>query len=215
MIASSSDDFAYDAAHQVSSFEYDAMGRLTSDGARTYTWDLASRLTGFTGSDGTGAFQYDALGLMITGARNYVWNYALGLPSIAVERQGQADVRYYVHLPNGVMLYRVNATDDARHFYHFDEMGNTVMLTDDGGAVSDSYAVTPYGEVVSRAGTTENPFTFQGAFGVMQIGRSDLYYMRARFYAAARAGFLSRDPILSLEPRSINPYQYAKANPLR
>ncbi len=32
---------------------------------------------------------------------------------------------------------------------------------------------------------------------------------------ANHTGFLSRDPILSLEPRSINPYQYAKANPLR
>ena len=213
--APTTQDLTYDAAHQINSFTYDQMGRLVSDGTRTYTWDLASRLTGFRNGGGTGSFQYDALGLMITGARNYVWNYALGLPSIAVEREGQADVRYHVHLPNGVLLYSINAATGARHYYHFDEMGNTVMLSDDNGVVTDSYAVTPYGEVLNRTGNTTNRFTFQGAFGVMEIGTSGLYYMRARFYAAATARFLSRDPVLSLEPRSIGPYQYAKVNPLR
>ena len=212
--ASSAQDLSYDAAHQVSSFEYDGMGRLISDGVTTYTWDLASRLTGFSGGGSSASFQYDGLGLLISGRRNYVWNHALALPSMAVEREGEADVRYYVHQPNGVLLHAIDAAGNQRHFYHFDRIGNTVMLTDDSGAVSDSYAVTPYGEVVSRSGSTENPFTFQGALGVMEVESSGLYYMRARFYDSASARFLSRDPILSLEPPTINPYQYARTNPL-
>jgi hypothetical protein len=39
--------------------------------------------------------------------------------------------------------------------------------------------------------------------------------MRARYYDSGSARFLSRDPIGSLDPRAINPYQYAKDSPLR
>ena len=152
---------------------------------------------------------------MTSAAHNYVWNYALALPSIAVVREVQADLRCYVHLPNGVLLCSIDAADNQRHFYHFDEMDNTMFLTDDSGTITDTYGVTPYGEVVSRSGTTENPFTFQGAYGVMQIGTRGLYYMRARFYDAVTARFLSTDPVLSLHPLKMNPYQYALRNPLR
>jgi hypothetical protein len=38
--------------------------------------------------------------------------------------------------------------------------------------------------------------------------------MRARWYDSSKARFLSRDPINSLAPTKINPYQYAEANPL-
>jgi hypothetical protein len=39
--------------------------------------------------------------------------------------------------------------------------------------------------------------------------------MRARFYDASGARFLSPDPVRLLDPRAINPYQYALANPVR
>ncbi len=43
---------AYDAAHQVFGFIYDAMGRVVSDGLRTYSWNLASRLVSYSGAEG-------------------------------------------------------------------------------------------------------------------------------------------------------------------
>ena len=53
---------AYDAASQVVGSTYDALGRITDGGARTYDWDPASRLTGITESSGTTTFTYDATG---------------------------------------------------------------------------------------------------------------------------------------------------------
>jgi len=38
--------------------------------------------------------------------------------------------------------------------------------------------------------------------------------MRARYYDSVTGRFVSRDPVKSIEPRSINPYQYALGNPL-
>jgi RHS repeat-associated protein len=112
------------------------------------------------------------------------------------------------------LLAAVDASGNKRHFYHFDESGSTNFLTDDSGAVTDSYAVTPYGETVMQTGSTANPFTFHGAFGVVQEDATGLYYMRDRYYDATSARFLSRDPNSSLDPRQLNPYQFVEGNPI-
>nr|MDQ2901225.1 hypothetical protein [Acidobacteriota bacterium] len=82
--------------------------------------------------------------------RNFVFDYALKLPALSVVQQGGADLRYYVYLPNRKLLYSVEAADNSHKFYHFDEAGNTAFLTDDGANVTDSYAITPYGESVDH-----------------------------------------------------------------
>jgi RHS repeat-associated protein len=141
-------------------------------------------------------------------------NYALGLPSVAVVNSGGADKRYYIHLPDGTLLYSVEATGNVRNYFHFDEAGNTIFLTADSGSVSASYGITPYGESVTQTGSGSNPFTWQGKFGVMQEGATSLYYLRARYYDAAPGRFLTRDPLDSLAPNAIDPYQYALGNPV-
>src|ERR1700738_3610841 len=93
-------------------------------------------------------------------------------------------------------------------------MGNTVMLSGDNGAVTDSYAITPYGEIADHSGTSDNPFTWQGQYGVFQVGTA-LYNERSRYYDASTARSISRDAVLSTDPRSSEPYAYAKGNPLQ
>jgi len=212
--------FTYNEEDQIIGYTYDGMGRLTADDARTYAWDLASRLTSYAGGGNTVTFAYDGFGMRTSRTadgvtRNYVWNYALGLPSISIVRDASntTNLYYYVHLPNGQLLHRIEVATGARNFYHFDETGTTLFLTDDSGAVTDRYGVQPYGATVSE-GTTDNPFIFQGAWGVMAEGNG-LHYIRARYYDSASARFISKDPVESLHPLKINPYQYAVSNPLR
>jgi len=211
---------AFDAADQVAGSNYDAMGRLNGDSLRTYTWDLASRLKSYSGADGAATAAYDGLGLRTSvnsslGLRKFVWNYATGVPSLATVQDASGDRRYYIYLPDGTLLYAIDASTSARHFYHFDENGSTVLLSNDAGAITDSYGITPYGETVTQNGTTENPFTWLGQWGAMQEGSTSLYYMRARYYDSATARFLSPDPIMSADPVRVNPYQYALANPMQ
>src|SRR5207244_6200060 len=129
------------------------------DTLRTYTWDLASRLTSYTGADGSATTAYDAAGLRVSRTSaggptlNYIWNYATTLPSVATVRSGGADLRYYVYTPQGSLLYSIEAAGNIRHFYHFDQSGSTLLLTDDRASVTDSYAITPYGESVAHTGT--------------------------------------------------------------
>ncbi|UCG58418.1 MAG: hypothetical protein JSU70_02715, partial [Phycisphaerales bacterium] len=215
----STQDLSYDAACQVSTSTYDGMGHLTDDGTRTYTWDLASRMTSYTEDAETVTLTYDAMGQRLSrteggATRSYVWNYALGLSSVSVVTEGGDDLRYYVHTPGGGLLYSIEEADNSRQDYHFDEMGNTLFLTDSAGTVIGSYAYSPYGEMLSSAGGLDNPFTWQGEYGVMDEGNG-LYYVRARYYDANTGRFISRDPIKAIDPREINPYQYALGNPLR
>jgi RHS repeat-associated protein len=212
-------NYSYDAAYQVIGFGYDAMGRRTSDKTRAYDWDAASRLSSFTENGKTVRFQYDSVGVMTQQtnsgvSRDFVWNYAFDLPSVSIARQGGADWSYYVHTPNGELLYSIESSSGKRRYYHYDEIGNTLFLSDDGGVISDSYAYSPEGILLASSGDSENPFTFAGRYGAIRLGNTNLYSMRLRIYDSTTNCFLSRDPIFRLEPNQINPYQYAVGNPV-
>ncbi len=212
--------FAYDAAGQIVGYTYDAMGRLTADGTRTYAWNLASQLTSYTEAGSTASYTYDTFGNVLSRTEGgttdeYVWNYALELPSIAARRQGGIVREYFVHTPGGDLLYSVNATTGAHTYYHYDESGNTLLLTNDASNNTDAWHHTPAGVELARMGTTSTRFTFGGQFGVMQESSSGLYRMRARLYDAVTGRFISRDAVEAGDPRGVNPYQYAYGNPLR
>ena len=210
--------FSYNAGGQLASAAYDALGRVTSQDTRSYTWNLASQLVGFADPTNSAKITYDGIGEMnsttATGAPlSYVFNYAMKYPALSIVRQDGNDLRYFVYLPDGELLYSIEAASGARRFYHFDEMGNTAFLSDNSGAVTDSYGITPYGEVADHIGTSDNPFTWQGQYGAIQEGNG-LYFLRSRHYDASTARFLSPDPIMSIDPLASEPYAYAGGNPL-
>ncbi len=223
LLVSETNTFTYDAASQVSSagHTYDSRGRQTAATGHTYTWDNASRLTGVDGV----TLAYNGLSDLTArteGAAtiHYYYNYAIGLKPIAAEKDEGTEqfLRYYVWTPGGRLLYMIDsANGNKASFYHFDRTGSTLALTDSTGAVTDSYAYTPYGKLLQHNGASEQPFTFVGAWGVRHEGESgNLYHMRARYYDAQTACFLTRDPvwpdIINIE--ELSPYQYASANPL-
>jgi RHS repeat-associated protein len=209
----------FDGASQVEGFTYDPLGRLTADGRRTYTWDLAGRLASYAESGATAKFEYDAFvrrTARIQGAttNSYVWNYGYRMSAISIEQFNGIDRRFYVHTPDGLLLYSIDVATGARTHYHFDEAGNTVFLTDDQQNVVAAYAYGPYGESLGTSGNSDNLFTFQGRFGVMKEGASGLYYMQARYFDSDSVHFLSRDPLPLISPDAVNPYQYAFGNPV-
>jgi len=210
----------FDAGSQVTGYTYDELGRITNATGNSYSWNLASRLTSYTKAGSTTTMAYDGLGHRISRTigtnttSNYVWSYALLLPSILIEKQGVTDYRYYIRMPGGELLYSMNATTNERSFYHFDEMGNTAFISDDSGSIIGSYAYTPFGGLTSSTGELDNLFTWQGEMGAMDEGNG-LYYIRARYFDSDTARFISRDPIEAINPRNINPYQYSFNNPLK
>ena len=210
----------YDAAHQMNNATSDAIGRLTADGLRQYRWDGNSTLTGYDGGDGAAEFTYDGLGSRTSrttaaGTDTYVLNYAHPLATVAIVRSEGVDQRHYLYEPNGRLLQSIEAADNSSTFYHFDHTGSTIMLTDGGGTMTNAYAVAPFGEDVQQQGNSDQPFIYHGAFGVMWERGTTLYNMRRRYYDAATGRFVTRDPILLLDPLGVNSYQFAFNQPLR
>ncbi len=215
------DNLSYDAVSQISSsgYTYDSRGRLTADASHVYTWDSASRLTGIDSI----TLSYNGMGRLLTRTENgqttrYYYNHALALTPVVAERDeatGQF-ARYYVWTPDGGLLYMIDATDGNKvYFYHFDHTGSTLTLTGESGALTDAYAYTPYGRLIQHTGSSSQPFTLSGQWGVMAAG--DLYYMRTRYYDPGTAHFLARDSAWGTNLESVpelNPYIYALCNPL-
>ncbi len=155
----------FDAAGQDAALSYDALGRRTGDGTRSYSWDGAGRLVG--ANDGTDSydFTWDGLGRVLSGRVNlgplteFTWNDATTRPSLGFMSDGGVPSHAYVATPTGELLWSIDLSTSAREYYHFDENGNTLFETDAAGAISDAYAWGPMGELLGTlGGSTSYPY---------------------------------------------------------
>ncbi len=210
-----------DAASQLADapYGYDANGRLTNLPGMALAWDNAGRLV----QAGAATLAHDGLGRPVrrieTGQTNgLVHSFANGLDGLLAERDENTGQwrRFYVWSPRGQLLYEIEAAagNAVRHF-HFDRGGNTRALTDAAGNVTDAYAYSPFGRLLGRTGTSDQPFLFLGQYGVRSEGTQSLYHARARYYDAETGRFLTREPLWPqiARPEMLNPYQYAGNNP--
>lgn len=179
-------NFAYNLASQIDSGSYDARGNQLSSGASSHTWDALNRLVASQDGAESVVVGYDALGgiTRVTATseeRVYVQNYALKHSRISIERDSAGnDLWYYVHTFNGRLLYRINPAG-SRQFYHFDENGNTVLITSDSGAVIQSYFVAPHGEVLDQSGSVDNKRVALAEQGGMEIADTGTITISASF----------------------------------
>ncbi len=202
---------AYDAAGQSFASEYDAMGRVTSDALRTYSWDLAGRLMSYNGKDGAASFTYDALGQIVSRTaggsvageqriignqkETDVINYGVGFPFVSARGgDSPATTTYFIPGLNGSPLAGINAGDGTRFFFHPDESLNINFLSNNSGQVTDTYAYAPNGETVIHVGPTFNPYTYLGTLNVTQDGSTGLFVAGGQFFDSAPNRFLSPPP---------------------
>jgi RHS repeat-associated protein len=222
LLAPAMPTFAYDAAHQIknSGYAFDARGRQTASPGHLYQWDGASRLVGIDGValayNGANDIETRTSGGVTT---RYFYNHALGLTPIMAERnESTLQVqRYYVWTPGGQLLYLIDAANgNAVSFFHYDRVGSTLALTSGAGAVTDAYAYSPYGLLLGHTGTSQQPFTYIGEFGVRGESAANLYHMRARYYDPMSVRFLTRDSLWPrlAENRTLDPYNFVSESPL-
>ena len=152
---------------------------------------------------------------------SYHYNHGIGNHPMVGERDetGTAWQRYYVYTPQGLLMYLIDVSEgNSVSFYHADQVGTTLFLTDSSGSVTDAYAYTPYGRLLGHTGSSDQQFTYIGTRGVRQVTTGgNVYQMGLRYYDALTGRFTSRDVMSPMPgvPRSLNPYQYGYCNPLR
>ncbi|MBI2517335.1 MAG: RHS repeat protein [Opitutae bacterium] len=179
-----------------SAYSYDARNRLTSADGLSYGYNAENRRVSVTDSSGTTSF---------------VVNPNAALDQVLVRIAPDGTKTFYVY---GLgLLHEESGT--AVRYYHCDRRGDTIALTDGTGAVTDRASYGVYGELLSRTGTTNTPFRFNGRWGV-QTDANGLYYHRARYYHPQLRRFLNQDILLGDidDSASLNQFAYVGNNPI-
>ncbi|SPP65285.1 RHS repeat-associated core domain-containing protein [Nitrospira lenta] len=101
----------------------------------------------------------------------------------------------------------VRQTPSGNEFFHTDDLGSTVALSDDSGSVTTRYTYGPFGST-TVTGSSTNPFQFTGR----ENDGTGLNYYRARYYSPTRSWFLSEDP-LGFDAGDPNLYDYVSNSP--
>ena len=153
------------------SYTYDARNRLTAAGSFGYGYNAENRRVSIT--DGTGT-------------TSFVVNPNAPLDQVLVRTAPDGTKTWYVY---GLGLLHEESGANVR-YYHHDRRGDTMALTDASGAVTDRASYGIYGELLSRTGSTNTPFLFNGRWGV-QTEASGIYYHRARYYSFDEDRYLS------------------------
>ena len=98
--------------------------------------------------------------------------------------------------------------------YHFNNVGSTVAVTDEKGAIKHTYSYTPYGELINGK-YGEVDYLYNGQYGVTSDANG-LYYMRARYYNIDIKRFINQDILTGNidSSKSLNRYAYVEGNPI-
>lgn len=178
-------------------FSYDASGNVTSDGARTFTYDAESRIASVSGFSSE-SYSYDAgnrrvkkvMGGAVT---HYIWE---GDQVIAEYERGGA------------------ATQAAgTRYYHQDRL-STRVITDSAGVVVGTTDQLPFGEEFGSNGVGE-----KHKFTTYERDGTGVDYAVNRHYHSQHGRFNQVDPLgrgaVNLaDPQSLNPYSYAHNDPI-
>jgi len=195
-----------------------------SGSTKNATWDTRNRLTSLTLADAsTLAFTYDAENLRLTKTRgssttSYTHNAhgITGMSECTIEVLPDNNKRYYIWGGPVGLVYDITvpagSTTETARYYHGDQVGSTMALTNQAGAVIGRADYTPYGLITLRSGDTHTPFLYNGAFGVMTDSETGLVHMRARYYHPWLARFINADP--SGFGGGMNMYVFADGNPI-
>jgi RHS repeat-associated protein len=211
----------YDDANQIVSFwsdayAFDADGNLTGiSGSRSLnaSYDTENRLISLTRSGVTTTYTYNGLGRRtsaVTGSQtvNYYYDH---LGRLLFQSNGLGQITaYYIYA--GKRLVAMGTPAGGYSFFLYDKTGNTIALTDSSGTVVAAYAYSPFGEILNKTGSIANPFTFVGAYGVMDEGNG-VYFMKNRYYDSVTGRFIQKDPI-GFKGGQSNLYAYVNNNPV-
>jgi RHS repeat-associated protein len=206
-------------------FTWDADGRLltrSGPGGVVNVWDSESRLVETVHADGTvEEHRYDARGNRVetattppgggTSVKRYLLDTRSELSHVVAEVDGGGAVLAHYIRAGDELLSVIRPT--GTRFYHADALGSVRRLTDETGAVTDTYAFDAFGNLIAHGGTDPNPYLFAGE----PLGaKGAFYYNRARWLDPTTGRFLSMDPLDGEieSPASLHRYSYAFDNPV-
>ncbi|MEO6804842.1 MAG: RHS repeat-associated core domain-containing protein [Edaphobacter sp.] len=197
--------------NQVSTFNYDAAGRLQNDGALTYTYDDDGMM--LSSSDGA-SYTYDASGNRVQVAkggsqRAYVYFGGQLLATYNPTTTAWTDMIY----AGGHRIAEAAGTQTATPVYSvLDHIGSEVAAVDSNGTTISALDYTPLGQLLT--GSNPDSFIFTG----LERDISGLDHATFRQYSSSTGRWTAPDPYDGSysfgNPQSLNRYAYVGNMPL-
>ena len=208
--------FTYDTNNRLTVFDgyavsYDLDGNMLSNGKIYCTYDSANRLT----YSGGISYTYNAEDVRIRAFSEeedttYTYDTNCKLSKLLTKTTNDVTTKYVYG--RGLIGEEV---DNTFKTYHFDCRGSTVAITDSNGNVTDTFAYDTYGKLLTRTGTSNVIFGYNGRDGVV-TDSNGLVYMRARYYSPDMRRFVNADIVAGKLSNAItlNRFAYANGNPV-
>lgn len=220
-------NYTYNSLNQITqagdiSYTWDNAGNLVSQSSNgatiaTYTYDCYNRMisASVNGIEGTitETYTYDCLGNRTSKTSNGVTTYyttdlSSGYSQVLKAETGTTVVYY----TKGFELISGKEGSDIS-YYIYDGGMSVRALTDETGAVTDTFVFDSFGNETGRTGTSDICYGFQGE----ERDATGLYYLRARYMDPVTGTFTSMDTYggsLS-DPMSLHKYLFANSNPVK
>jgi len=191
------------------SYSYDGRGNLTSDGTRSFSYDLDNRL--LTASAPTPvSLTYDPLGRLQTStAAGVTTNFLYDGDALVAEYDSSGSIlRRYAPGPgqDEPAVWYEGAGTSGRRWLHADDTGSIVAWSDSTANPQAIYGYGPYGEQATWSGSRYR-YT-----GQLMIPEAHLYNYKARVYDPGLGRFLQTDPVGYAS--DMNAYAYAGSDPI-
>ena len=107
-------------------------------------------------------------------------------------------------------------SEDSVKYFHYNHRGDTVLVTDANGEILHNLNYEAYGKPTNSEGIPFNklsikdlPNLFVGASGIRYDTKTNLHYMRFRWFSSSQLRFISPDLLMDL-----NRYAYVSGNPI-
>jgi RHS repeat-associated protein len=198
------------------SLTYDNNGNVSGYGSKGYVWDYKNRLLETGNGSASSTFVYDynlnRIKRVADGVTTYFPNDLYNAANSTSTKQIFA---------GGMLVATVegNGNSTTTRYDHADQLASVNVITDSIGNEVQTLDYYPFGEKRINHGNTTSQRQF---IGEEFDSQSNLNYLNARYYDAARGQFLSEDPVFWEEssnqslgnPQSLNSYSYSDNNPI-
>jgi RHS repeat-associated protein len=203
-------------------YSYDQRGNLVQAGSSSFGFDAADRMVTATVPGGSASYLYDADGRRVrqtanSVTTNYLWDELSAYGDVVAETDGSNNLTISYVLANcdcstGAELLSQKKNGIVSYFL-MDGHSGVRTLTNSSGSISESYNYDAFGNLLNGPSTPTTNYLYTGQqFDVL----TGLYDLRARYYNAPIARFLSRD-VAKLDitnPAKLDRYVYTNNNPI-